>query len=254
MTVLVTVKAAPNPSEKYGETVCLAGIHADLIRRGWVRLYPINFRDLPIQDAFNKYQFITLEAFPARNDQRRESWRPVLSSIVKGDTLKPWKPRRSWLDEYVEDSMCRLNADARARSDAKSLALVRPREVYQLRIAPHPGWNPDEQRKIDQYVRQMDLLDPRDKRPLQAPRFQARYHYRCYEPGCKGHEQGLLDWEFVALQRHLAGWPDPEIRAQLEARFLTTMFDASRDPAFYVGNQAKRAHVFSVLGVYYPQR
>jgi hypothetical protein len=30
------------------------------------------------------------------------------------------------------------------------------------------------------------------------------------------------------------------------------MCDPRRDTAFYVGNQAKRAHVFSVLGVYYP--
>ncbi|BCB87186.1 hypothetical protein [Phytohabitans suffuscus] len=100
----------------------------------------------------------------------------------------------------------------------------------------------------------MDLLDPRDKQPLQAPRFQARYRYRCHERRCGGHEQGLLDWEFVALQRHLAGRSDEEARVLLEARFLTMMFDEGRDPAFYVGNQAKRAHVFSVLGVYYPQR
>lgn len=62
MQVLVTVKAAPNPSETYGETVCVAGVRADVAHPGFVRLYPINFRDLDSDDRFGKYQIITLEA------------------------------------------------------------------------------------------------------------------------------------------------------------------------------------------------
>jgi hypothetical protein len=43
---MITVKAAPNPSEQYGETVCVAGLQASVESPGWVRLYPINFREL----------------------------------------------------------------------------------------------------------------------------------------------------------------------------------------------------------------
>ena len=43
-TVLVTVKAYPNPSTKYVETVCCAGV--DLPTGEWLRLYPIRYRDL----------------------------------------------------------------------------------------------------------------------------------------------------------------------------------------------------------------
>lgn len=150
--------------------------------------------------------------------------------------------------------MCRLNADVRDHADAKSLALVRPKEVSRLLIERHPGWTPQEQRKIDRYVNQLDLLDPRDKKPLEPPRFRARYKYRCHESACKGHEQGVLDWEFVMLQRQLAGRPDSEVCKELEKKFLTMMCDPKRDVAFFVGNQAKRVHVFSVLGVYYPER
>ena len=42
--VLVTVKAYPNLSRKYGETVCVAGI--DLDSKQWIRLYPIPFTRL----------------------------------------------------------------------------------------------------------------------------------------------------------------------------------------------------------------
>ena len=150
--------------------------------------------------------------------------------------------------------MCRINRAATERADAHSLALVRPREVIDLTLTRHPGWSKDEQRKIDAYVNQLDMLNNQDRTPLEAPRFKASYRYRCYEPGCRGHDQGLLDWEFVALQRRLTGLSDEETCRQLRARFLTMMCNPRHDLAFYVGNQAKRVRVFSVLGVYYPGR
>jgi hypothetical protein len=58
----------------------------------------------------------------------------------------------------------------------------------------------------------------------------------------------------VALQRRLRLLPDDDLLSELEAKFLTMMCAESRNVAFYVGNQAKRTHVFSVLGVYYPAR
>jgi hypothetical protein len=250
----VTVKAAPNPSEKYGETVCVAGIRADLDHPGWVRLYPINFRELASEESFRKYDIVSLDAVPAAQDQRRESWRPRIDTLRCEQHLDPWKPRRQWLDPYIEDSMCRLNQNARERPDAKSLALIRPRDVERLRITPHGGWTPDEQRKIDSYVQQLDLLSDQDRTPLEAPRFRGAYRYRCHDSRCRGHEQGLLDWEFVALQRRLAHLGSDELRQALEDKFLTMMCDPQRDTAFYIGNQAKRVHVFSVLGVYYPTR
>ncbi len=48
--VLVTVKTYPNPSRKYQETVCVAGI--DLDTKTWIRLYPIKFRDLEANKQF----------------------------------------------------------------------------------------------------------------------------------------------------------------------------------------------------------
>jgi hypothetical protein len=254
MQVLITVKAAPNPSTHHGELVCVAGVRAELDHPGWVRLYPINYRALESEAAFSKYQLVTIAVKPARNDPRRESFRPDLTSIKPGPILPPWRQRRTWLDDYVEDSMCQLNRAARERADAKSLALIRPKEVSDLVIERHPGWDIDQQRKIDAWVNQGDLLDPRPKRPLQAPRFNAKYRYRCAERTCPGHAQGILDWELVTLQRHLAGRSDDEVREQLRAKFLTMMCAPHRDTAFFVGNQAKRVHVFSVLGVYYPER
>jgi hypothetical protein len=150
--------------------------------------------------------------------------------------------------------MCQLNRAAQKRPDAQSLALVRPRQVDALEITPHPGWTPEQQQRIDAYADQPDLFGSQDRTPLKAPRLRGSYRYRCHSPGCGGHRQGLLDWEFVALQRRLSDKSDDEVAAELQKRFRDMMCNPSRDVAFYVGNQAKRPHVFSVLGVYYPQR
>ena len=255
LSVLITVKAAPNPSERYGETVCVAGLSTDLHRRGWIRLYPINFRELVTEERFRKYEIVGVEAKPARNDQRRESWKPVLATLKREAFLKPWQPRRAWLDPYIEESMCRLYRAARADANSQSLALIKPKDVGGIDIEPHPGWTAAEQAKIDMYVNQLDLFGTPDRTPLEPPRFKAFYRYRCYDTRCKGHRQGMLDWEFVAYQRNrLAGIQAQDAAAALAARFYDDLCADDRDVAFYVGNQAKRAHVFSVLGVYWPPK
>ncbi|MEU8169422.1 hypothetical protein AB0B97_23320 [Micromonospora sp. NPDC049004] len=219
-----------------------------------MRLYPINFRHLDSDEAFKKYDIISVDARPARQDQRRESWKPIMDRIQKERHLDGWRSRQPLLDPAVEDSMCRLNRDAQERADGQSLALVRPKEVRGLKVTPHPGWTADEQRKIEAYASQPDLFSGRSRSPLQAPRFKAAYHYRCHDRGCNGHKQHVIDWELVALQRRLVGYSDAAPQDALEAKFLGEMCAADRDVAFYVGNQAKRVHVFSVLGVYWPKR
>ncbi|WBB79745.1 hypothetical protein O7606_27060 [Micromonospora sp. WMMD882] len=141
LQLLITVKAAPNPSEKYGETVCVAGLRTDVLKPTWVRLYPINFRHLDSNEAFKKYDIVSVDAKPARQDQRRESWKPIMDRIQKERHLDGWRSRQPLLEPAVEDSMCRLNREAQDHADAQSLALVRPREVRALKVTPHHGWD-----------------------------------------------------------------------------------------------------------------
>lgn len=252
MRVLITVKAAPNPSETYGETVCVAGIRLDFDAPGWVRLYPINFRELDSPHTFKKYDIVSLRAKPARGDFRTESWRPDITSVHTVDHLKPWTRRRVEVEPYVDASMCAVREAVQANSAAPSLAAVRPDRVLGIDIKPHPGWSPEDQHKIDRYVGQPDLTGG-DRTALQAPRFQGWYRYRC-TPRCNGHRQGILDWEFVALQRTLKHRNDDDLVRELRAKYLDQMCAPDRDTVFYVGNQAKSPRTFSVLGVYWPKR
>jgi hypothetical protein len=148
--------------------------------------------------------------------------------------------------------MCAINAGS-LLPGSRSLAAIQVADVSDLVVTPHPGWSQAEQAKIDSYVNQLDLFGSNDRTALEAPRFRGRYHWRCADRACKAHEQGLLDWEFVALQRNLYGRSDDETKASLRQRFLDEICGSGKDLAFYVGNQAKRHNVFSVLGVYYPR-
>ena len=50
--LVVTVKSYPQPSSRYHESVCVAGIRTDTKTPEWVRLYPLQFRDLPEEKQF----------------------------------------------------------------------------------------------------------------------------------------------------------------------------------------------------------
>lgn len=153
--------------------------------------------------------------------------------------------------------MCKIRRAAETDPRARSLGLIRPAEVLGFRLEPHPGWTKDEQAKIDAYVNQLELEvfeDSHDKTPLEAPRFRGYYKWRCGEPDCPTHEQSVIDWEFVALQRSLWDRSEAEAGAALRKRFFVEICSPENDVAFYVGNQAKRPQTFSILGVYYPKK
>src|ERR1700722_3082648 len=80
----IIVKAVPQPSKRYGETVCCAGI----TRQGeWRRLYPIRFRRLK-DNSFARWQWIECRTARRRSDLRAESRRVSEDSIKPLSTIK----------------------------------------------------------------------------------------------------------------------------------------------------------------------
>ncbi|MEO3808310.1 hypothetical protein ABGB17_04840 [Sphaerisporangium sp. B11E5] len=254
LRLLITVKAAPNPSETYGETVCVAALNLDLNNPGWIRLYPINYRELDTESRFRKYDIVTLEAQPNAGDPRPESWRPRTDSFVVEKQIQGWDKRMAYIDDYVERSMCDLKQGVQGRPGARSLAAIRPKEVLGLDIEPHPGWTPEERAKIDRYVNQLQLFESGPRTALQAPRFKAWYRYRCHTDSCRTHRQGIYDWELVALQRRFHHYDDQALIQVVQEKFWDMMCAPERDPIFFVGNQQARPQGFIILGVAYPRR
>jgi hypothetical protein len=71
--VLVVVKATPQPSRQYGDTVCVAGIDIDAEVPRWLRLYPVPFRYLEGDRQFKQYDVVSVCTRDARSDKRPES-------------------------------------------------------------------------------------------------------------------------------------------------------------------------------------
>ena len=79
LRVLITVKTYPIPSSKYDELVCTAGVTES---GEFVRLYPVNFRDLPFSRQYKKYQWIEVMAERhTGRDSRKESYRPDCDTL-----------------------------------------------------------------------------------------------------------------------------------------------------------------------------
>lgn len=254
--VLVTVKAAPQPSQKYGDTVCVAGIRLrDESGPEWVRLYPVPFRSMSKLDQFKKYEVLDLSVTPSRDDPRAESYKPDRNSIRHVERLEHWRERHPYVEPLADRwTMCAILRAARAHEPYPTLAVVRPREVNGMDIEPHGGWSTGQMASISGELRQqMDLFDPdaAPTAPLEAPRFIARYRYRCGDAACAGHRQSIIDWEASELiRRHHRFDTDEVATAALRQRFLHEMAAPACGPLFFVGNQFKSPLAFSVLGVY----
>lgn len=256
--VLITVKASPQPSAKYGDTVCVAGIRVDGGRADWIRLYPLPFRWMGVEQQFRKFDLIDVEIRRAANDTRPESYRPDLDSISVVKHLEGWKERQPFMERVPRTSTCALSAAAEGDHAAPSLGMVAVASVERLKIEPFGAWNDAQKQRIADAANlaPLSIFGDSAKTPpeLKAPRFVARYEYHCTQNGCHGHTGQILDWELTALQGRLHREPDAKAKAEIERKFLTQMFAPGRQTSFFMGNfeDARKRHSYSVLGVYYP--
>lgn len=251
--VLILVKASPQPSKQYGDTVCVAGVALDGPLR-WVRLYPVPFRYLEGAKRFKKYDVVTVTVRNAGADKRPESLKINADGLGVETHLSGWERRSRWVEPMVDVTMCEVQAAVRRDINSQSLAAVRPAAVHDLELTPHGGWTADQLKKFEAYANQGDLFRETPPTLLDAPRFKARLHYTCAETGCQTHTQTVIDWELTALQHRERRLSDADLKAMIRKLFFDQMYSERKRPVLFVGNQenpARRAS-FTVLGSYYP--
>jgi hypothetical protein len=249
MEVLVTVKAYPTVSTKYGEAVCVAGVRLDTPEPEWVRLFPVRFRDLPQHQQFKKYEVIRLRAHRHSTDKRRETWRPEVDSIERGEVVPAgghWPARRALLEPLLGPTMCELHRGRKGGADAPSLGLIRPARIRGIRVREEDAWSVGQQATVGQG----NLLT--NKTDLVQPGHAFSYSYVCEEPDCKGHKQKIVDWEIGEVYR---SWPQQgqELIDAIKEQWLDFMCADKREPYFFVGDQHTRPGQFLVLGTFYPE-
>lgn len=256
MKVLITVKTYPIPSARYDELVCTAGVRED---GSFVRLYPINFRDLPFSQQYKKYQWIEVAAEKHKGrDARKESYRPDCATIrLCGEpipsTLDNWAQRARYVLARKSRSMEDLYEQQRV--DRTSLGIFKPRKIHGLVYKPDTAdWKPS----FKAALAQARLWEDRkaSKAPPRKVPFKFQYVFDCDDPGCTGkHKMMIEDWEVGALYWRAVdqGATPSEAATKVHEKFLATLCAADRDTHFFVGTILSHPKTWVIIGVFWPK-
>lgn len=247
--VLVTVKAYPQESKRYSETVCVAGICLE--DKTWIRLYPMPFRFLEDAKKFKKYEVIEVEVTRDGADSRPESHKIRQDTLLVKEQLSTknnWQKRKEIVIPTLSKSMCEILLQE--EKNGKSLGafrLTKPKRFYWEKVDIN---NEDEEQAI-----QLVLFNS-IKKELEKIPYQFRYEYYCQgESNCKGHDQTILDWEIGEAFRswRMQYGSDEAALEKIKEKWLDTMFADENDPCVFVGNHHRYRKSFMILGVFYPK-
>ncbi len=232
--VVALVKALPQPSKRYGETVCCAGVTAD---RQWKRLFPVRFRHLAGASSFNRWDWIDFKHRPPTSDARKESCHVYEDSIAVSGTLAPTE-RSRLLDPMIVGSA----KEASARN--QSLALLRPRNTKFKTKRKSPTELNEEREAYRRAAAQTSILD-KQLADLEPSPFEFRFQFED-DGGKHDYENG--DWETHAMY-----WLWCKRYGETETlRLMNDTFNdeyPKRGMVFAIGNQAKRPQTWQLLGV-----
>jgi hypothetical protein len=262
--VLVIVKAYPNPSKTYEETVCTAGL---LNGEKWVRIYPVPFRFLEDSRKFPKFGWIELDLERRiEKDFRPESHRPlrgIQEAIKVIDSIPAdaggWRERRRFLLQNVYSSMSELIASAYANPPI-SIGMLRPKEILEVVVEPDDREWPTES---------PDNLGPglfkeeeggaaRGRLPVKKIPF--RFAYRFVTEDGKERNLMIEDWEIGALYWNcLQDAAGDERLAAEKVRQKCWWMAKERDLYLILGTTFKwhaqhAPNPFVIIGLFYPPR
>lgn len=186
-SAVVLVKALPQASEVYGETVCVAAV--DEYGR-WLRLYPVTFRELKGEQQFGRWDRISFKwRLPEMSKDRRAESRHVErdSFAIEGE-LKPAE-RQRFLGNAV------VGSTRKEHEAGRSLALVSGRD-YRFFHRPRDPADLDEDRaKYARWSASPDLFGERRLPPREPAPYAFFYSYRDDDGP---HECRCHDWEMEA--------------------------------------------------------
>lgn len=255
--ILVTVKAYPNPSTKYIETVCVAG----LTRSGdWIRLYPIPFRFLDYDQQFHHYEWIEADIFKSQNDPRPESFHIGNNNSIKklgeriGTSNTTWDERKGFILPHISTSIESLRDENKRKRT--SLGMIKPKQVTKLIIKKEQAeWDSKERAKLQQH----SLLDPQNPdgtyqtiTELEKIPYRFQYEFTCDDARCTGHKLSIISWEVIQsyrkwLEKYGGEW-ESKFRQKYEIEFLNGKIDLH----FFVGNLRAYPNVWNIIGLFYP--
>lgn len=203
---LIIGRAYPEPSKKHIETVCTGAITEE----GEVlRLYPIPLRYLEDDHQYRLWSWVQFDMRKNPDDKRKESYRVKEDSIRILSYIQSPEERFSLLSKAVISD--RETLEQMFHKDWTSIGVV---EVELDRVKVQPGKS--DWAEIKPYIKQ-ERLDVKVK-PLEQAPVGIRIWFRCKNnTDCRGHESGLIGWEYTEAFRKLRlKYQDQEAQERLK--------------------------------------
>lgn len=255
--ILILVKAYPQPSKKYGESVCTAGI---TLSGKWIRLYPVDFRNLPIENKFKKWCWIEA-SITKSSDPRPESHKINHDTIVnlkRIETHGDWKQRKEILLPLCINSLEEL--EELHDTNKTSLGIIKPKHIDELLIEKTASeWSAEKQEALNRAVNQQSIFSMRkvSLKSIEKVPYKFSYRFKCDNPNCKGHTRQILDWEInQSFRKWKRDYGSEEIALDMIHKRYFEEFTLKCDLYFILGTlkSMDRFRQFSIIGLVYPPK
>lgn len=262
--VLITVKTYPQPSSKYGELVCTAGLFEGT---NWIRVYPIPLRFLQDDQQYPKYGWIELDLIRKTSDFRPESYSPRrgidedIRMIDKIGTADHWAARKHYVLQNIFTSMTDLIALAKGEQKT-SLATLQPSEIIDFIIEEDDReWK----RKWLDQTRQGDIFELDDTGRMKERRLIRKLPYKysykfLSKDDSKPRTLMIEDWEIGALFWNCLKQTDGDEKAAntlVRQKYFDT-FVTQKDIYLFLGTTKQFHNVapnpYVIVGVFYPPK
>ncbi len=261
--VLIAVKTYPTLPSKYDELVCTAGFKED---GSWVRIYPVPFRKLDYEKRYSKYDWVEIDLEKYNSDFRPESFKPrslesdfkIISNLPSDDH---WRQRKEVVLKNVKTNLTQLIKEAQAKEIGTSLAVFKPKEVFDFIIEPvERDWD---KKKLDQLkanANQLKLFQNSENpfEVVQKLPYKFSYSFRDEE----GRESTLMieDWEIGALywnSLHRHDGDEMRACADVKARYFDD-FAKTKDLYLFLGTTREFHFIahnpFIIIGTFHPKK
>jgi hypothetical protein len=199
--------------------------------------------------------------FPKKSqeDPRKESYKIDPESIQIEEAIPADK--YGWFNRSVpvfKNSYYSFNSVeqliAENRSKKTSMGFVKPASIERIYLEERP------QEDYDTFIRKMSenqdrrrqvpLFDEVSVAELKSLRYLSqrfKIHWKCQDPGCKGHKMSVLDWELYELVRNVGTEKAME-------KLKQTVNLEQHSVGFFLGNFKLHPNNFAIGGIWYPKK
>lgn len=258
--IYIVVKTYPTISKEYSELVCTAGVLED---GSWIRLYPVPFRKLDIDQKYPKYTWIEIEATRNTKDFRPETYRPNLStiSVEARPTKADWDERRRIIFKNKKVYTNLQELIDKAESDGTSLAIFKPTKVLDF-IAEEVerDWDQNKLAILKGLSQQLNLFQTPEEIAEEfkvVPKVPYKFSYKLEDDSGRQSTMMIEDWEIGMLYFNcLKTAKGDEGVAIYKVKEKYFDYFITRDLHFFLGTTKQFHNVapnpFIIIGAFYP--